>query len=338
MSRHSAECYNLATMKSIGFLSLALLLAITAGAQSQAPVLPRQDDPLIVNVDLDDVLFTVADNKGKLITDLTREHFRVYEDNKLQDITTFTSETNLPLTIALLVDTSGSIREKLKFEQEAAIEFFYSTLRKGKDKALVISFDSGVDLLTKDAGGPGEDFTDDPEKLADAVRKIRAGGGTALYDAVYLAVLEKLAKDTNEESRKLIILISDGDDNSSRISLTETLEVAQKSNVAIYSISTNQTAYFGSSNQERGDKTLRRMSDETGGRAFFPFKIEELAANFQGIGEELRSQYTLAYFSTNTRRDGGFRRIRIEPTDKKYKPRHRTGYYSPRASAAVVQP
>src|SRR5213594_4843968 len=209
---------------------------------------PTDDQTISVNVDLVNILFTVADRKGKFVTNLRKDDFRVAEDEKPQTITNFSSETDLPLTIALLVDTSGSIRDKLRFEQEAAIEFFYSTLQRTKDKALIISFDSGVDLL--------QDFTDDPEVLSDAVRKIRAGGGTSLYDAVYLATTEKL---TGQRGRRVLILISDGDDNSSRLSLTETLEVAQKNFVTIYGISTNSAAYFGSKEQDRGDKTLKKF-------------------------------------------------------------------------------
>src|SRR5215467_7842011 len=177
----------------------------TASAQVAANTASGDDQTLSVNVDLVNILFTVADRKGKFVTNLKKEDFKVYEDEKLQTITNFSSESNLPLTISLLVDTSGSIRDKLRFEEEAAIEFFYSTLQRGKDKALVISFDSAVELL--------QDFTDDPEILADKIRKIRAGGGTALYDAVYLAVNKKLA---GQEGRRVVILITDGDDNSSR--------------------------------------------------------------------------------------------------------------------------
>src|SRR5881296_2654879 len=232
----------------------------------EPPSRPTDDQTISVNVDLVNILFTVADRKGKFVTNLRKDDFRVFEDEKQQAVTNFSSETDLPLTIALLVDTSGSIRDKLRFEQEAAIEFFYSTLRRGKDKALVISFDSGVDLL--------QDYTDDPEVLSDAVRKIRAGGGTSLYDAIYLGVNEKL---TNQPGRRVLILISDGDDNSSRTSLTETLEVAQKNFVTIYGISTNSAAYFGSKEQDRGDKTLKKFSEETGGKPFFPFKVQDLA-------------------------------------------------------------
>ena len=238
-------------------------------------------------------------------------------------ITNFSSETDLPLTIALLVDTSGSVRDKLRFEQEAAIEFFYSTLQRTKDKALIISFDSGVDLL--------QDFTDDPEKLADAVRKIRAGGGTSLYDAIYLAVSQKLA---GQSGRRIVILITDGDDNSSRVSLTETLEAAQKNDITIYAISTNSTAYFGSKEQERGDKTLKKFSEETGGKSFFPLKLQDLAGSFLDIHDELRSQYQIGYRPSNSKMDGTFRRIRIDLADKRFKPRARTGYYMPKAGAA----
>src|SRR5213593_664321 len=289
----------------------------------EPPSRPTDDQTISVNVDLVNILFTVADRKGKFVTNLRKDDFRVFEDEKPQAITNFSSETDLPLTIALLVDTSGSIRDKLRFEQEAAIEFFYSTLRRGKDKALVISFDSGVDLL--------QDYTDDPEMLSDAVRKIRAGGGTSLYDAVYLAVTQKLV---GQKGRRVLILISDGDDNSSRLSLTETLEAAQKNEVTIYGISTNSAAYFGSKEQDRGDKTLKRFSEETGGKPFFPFKVQDLAVSFQDISEELRSQYTIAYRPSNNKADGTFRKIRIDVADKRYKARSRNGYYAQRATAS----
>jgi VWFA-related protein len=272
------------------------------------------DQTISVEVNLVNILFTVADKKGKFVTNLKKDDFRVYEDDKIQTITNFSTETNLPLTIALLVDTSGSIRDKLKFEEDAAIEFFYSTLQRGKDKACVISFDSGVDLI--------QDFTDDPEKLANKVRQIRAGGGTSLYDALFLAVTKQLA---GQSGRRIVILITDGDDNSSRVSLTETLEAAQKNDVTIYSISTNSAAFFGSKEQERGDKTLKKFSEETGGKPFFPLKIQDLASSFLDIHDELRSQYQIGYRTSNAKQDGAFRRIRVDVTDKKFKARARSG-------------
>jgi VWFA-related protein len=296
----------------------------TPPATTPAPTPRPQDEQTIsVEVNLVNILFTVADKKGKFVTNLKKDDFKVYEDEKIQTITNFSSESNLPLTISLLVDTSGSIRDKLRFEEEAAIEFFYSTLQRGKDKALVISFDSGVDLL--------QDFTDDPEKLADKIRKIRAGGGTSLYDAIYLAVNQKLA---GQNGRRIVILITDGDDNSSRVSLTETLEAAQRNEVTLYAISTNSTAFFGSKEQERGDKTLKKLAEETGGKAFFPLKIQDLASSFLDIHDELRSQYQIGYRPLNAKQDGTFRRIRVDISDKRYKARARSGYYMPKVAAS----
>jgi Ca-activated chloride channel family protein len=334
MSRNSGRCYNPGTMKrlSIGVLLIIVLAGFGLAQRGQTPgeapagqQPPRPDlsQTLTVTVDLVNILFTVADKKGKFITNLKKEDFRVFEDNRPQIVTNFSSESDLPLTIALLVDVSGSIRDKLRFEQEAAIEFFYSTLQRGKDKALVIAFDSAPEVL--------QEFTDNPETLANAVRKIRAGGGTALYDAIYLAVDRKLA---GQSGRKVLIVISDGDDNSSRLSLTETLESAQQNNVTIYGISTNSAAYFGSKEQDRGDKTLRRFSEETGGKPFYPLKIQDLANSFTDIHQELRSQYTIGYRSTNAKEDGTFRRVRIDAANKDYKTRHRSGYYMPKAAAS----
>src|SRR5437667_1490880 len=339
MSSNSAQCYNPRSMKRLvaGFVLCVAMSSFGTAQRGQpqqkgqpqqrpaeAPAKAADDQTISVNVDLVNILFTVADKKGKFVTNLRKDDFRVFEDEKAQNITNFSGETDLPLTIALLVDTSGSIRDKLKFEQEAAIEFFYSTLQRTKDKALIISFDSGVDLL--------QDFTDDPEKLADAVRKIRAGGGTSLYDAIYLAVTQKLS---GQQGRRIVILITDGDDNSSRVSLTETLEAAQKNDVTIYAISTNSTAYPGSKEQERGDKTLKKFSEETGGRPFFPLKIQDLASSFLDIHDELRSQYQIGYRPCNGKMDGTFRRIRVEVSDKRFKARARTGYYMPKAGATT---
>jgi VWFA-related protein len=319
-----------------GVMLAVLLSSIALGQKAQKKAQPQQktaepttapatvgdDQTLSVNVELVNILFTVADRRGKFVTNLKKDDFRVFEDERAQTITNFSSETDLPLTIALLVDTSGSIRDKLQFEQRAATEFFYSTLQRGKDKAMIISFDSGVDLI--------QDFTDDPEKLSGAVQKIRAGGGTSLYDAIYLAVTQKLA---GQQGRRVVILITDGDDNSSRISLTETLEAAQKNDVTVYAISTNSTISAGSKDQERGDKTLKKFASETGGKPFFPLKIQDLASSFVGIRDELRAQYQIGYRPSNSRLDGTFRKIRVDLADKRFRVRARTGYYMPKSGA-----
>jgi Ca-activated chloride channel homolog len=287
--------------------------------QNPSPEKPGEQT-LSVNVDLVNVLFTTTDRKGKFIPGLRKEDFKVYEDGKPQPITNFSAETNLPLTIALLVDTSGSVRDRLRFEQDAAIEFFDSTLIQGKDRALIITFDSGIDLI--------QDYTDDSEKLSKSIRTMRAGGGTSLYDAIYLAAARKLAQ---QPGRRIMVVISDGDDNSSRVSMTEALETVQRNDVVIYTISTNSSG-MGGDKSGRGDKVLKRFAEETGGRMFSPLKFEDLDSNFRNISEELRLQYALAYRPANLVADGTFRKIRIEPADKRYVVRARNGYYAPRSS------
>ncbi len=273
---------------------------------------------LVINVDLVNVLFTVTDRRGKLVTDLAQKELKLLEDNRVQSITNFSRETDLPLTIALLIDTSTSIRDRFKFEQEAAIDFLYRTIRPRKDKGLLITFDSAIELV--------QDYSDNPEILAKAIRQVRPGGGTKMLDAIYLACQEKLKSETG---RKLIILISDGDDNLSLETVNSTLEMAQRSDVAIFTISTNSSGFFGLT-APKSDKLLKRLADETGGRAFFPFKAEDLSQSFQDIATELRSQYSLAYRSSNVNRDGTFRAIKIEPERKNVKVKSRKGYYAPR--------
>jgi VWFA-related protein len=278
-----------------------------------------ETENLVVNVDLVNVLLSLSDRKGKLVTDLEKSDFQLYEDNRLQTITNFSRETDLPLTVALVIDTSTSIRDKFKFEQEAATDFLTRTLRPKKDKALLVSFDSAIELV--------QDFTDETEALRKALHQIRPGGGTKMLDAIFLTCQEKLKA---EGGRKIMILISDGDDNLSLETLNSTLEMAQKSDVTIYSISTNSSGFFGIS-APRSDKLLKRLAEETGGRAFFPFKAEDLSQSFQDISTELRSQYSLAYRSSNIRRDGTFRAIRIETTRKNLKVKARKGYYAPKS-------
>ena len=301
----------------------ALSLSSLDGYRSQTKVLDtKQEKPetqpenLVVHVDLVNVLFTVTDRKGKLVTDLEKQNLKIAEDNKPQTITNFTRETDLPLTIAILIDTSTSIRDRFKFEQQAAIDFLYRTLRPKKDKALLITFDSAIELV--------QDYTDNAEVLAKAIRQVRPGGGTKMFDGIYLACQEKLKV---EAGRKVLILISDGDDNLSLQTLTATLEMAQKSDVSIYTISTNSSGFFGIT-APKADKVLRRLADDTGGRAFFPFKAEDLSESFQDISAELRSQYSVAYRSSNPARDGSFRSVKIETDRKNLRVKARKGYYA----------
>jgi Ca-activated chloride channel homolog len=315
-------------MKRIGLIGVLLTcvaLSLTALAQNnKRPEPPKSDagqETLSVNVDLVNVLFTVADKSGKFITSLAKEDFKVFEDEKPQSISNFSNETNLPLSVALIFDTSASILNRLKFEQEAASEFFYTTLRRGTDKALVVGFDRSVALL--------QDYTDDSELLTKAVGKVHAGGGTALFDAVYLAMTKKLM---DQKGRHVVVIISDGDDNSSDKSIEETIETAQKTDTVIYSVGTNSPELFGSET-DRGNKNLKRLADETGGKLFTPTKLEDLTKSFLEISLELRSQYTLGYRSTNLKRDGTYRKIRIASNNKQFKVRARDGYYAARTAA-----
>jgi Ca-activated chloride channel family protein len=295
-------------------LTIALLL--------QAPLTPRPVTPppealaLSVDVNLVNVLFTVSDRKGRLVTSLARENFRVYDDNQRQVITHFSSETELPLTIALIIDTSGSIVDKVDFEREAAIQFLESTLRRGLDKALLVTFDLQISLV--------QDYTDDVATLARAAETIRVGGGTPLYDAVYVTATQKLAR---QPGRRIAILISDGIDTTSRKSIQDALRGAHENDTTIYCISTNgiRKDYPGS---DSGNKVLRKLAEETGGHAFFPSKTKELAAAFKKLNEELRAQYTLAYGPSEARQDGAFHKIRIETDDRRLRVQARNGYFA----------
>jgi VWFA-related protein len=284
--------------------------APTAGGDAKKSV--------VVEVELVNVVFSAVDKKGKVVTDLTRNDIRIEEDDKEQTITNFTRESDVPLAIALLIDTSTSIRDKLKVEQEAAIDFFHTTIRRRLDKATLLSFDSTIDLL--------QPFTDNPDELTKAVRKLKPGGGTKMFDAIQLACQEQLKKESGK--RRVLVLISDGDDNMSFETLDSTLEAAQRADVSIYAISTNTSGFFGMASP-KNDKMLKRLAEATGGRAFFPSKIDEMAMNFQEISQELRNQYSLAYRSTNSKRDGTFRSIKIDAARKDVKMYHRKGYYAP---------
>jgi len=279
---------------------------------------PSQSGPIKVRVELVNVLFTVANKKNHLVIDLEKDDFRVLEDNKPQTIRYFSRETNLPLRIGILVDTSNSIRARLHFEQEAAIDFLDTTLRPATDRAFVVAFDVESQLV--------QDYTSDAEKLANAIHGLQAGGGTGLYDAIYFACKAKMLIFPPPEPylRRVLIIVSDGLDNQSEHTRDEALAMAQRGEVTIYGISTNRSGISA-----RGDKVLKYLAEQTGGRAFFPFEASDLAANFQEISRELRSQYSLAYVATNQARDGTFRTITIEPREKGMHVRAKQGYFAP---------
>lgn len=284
------------------------------------------DDPVATihkSVNEVNVVFTVTDKHGHFVKDLNQNDFKVLDDNKpAAQIYDFKRETNLPLRVGLLVDASNSIRDRFRFEQDAAIEFLNQIVRPNFDKAFVIGFDTTPEVTAN--------FSDNVEKLAKGVRMLRPGGGTALYDAVFYACRDKLMKEHEKEkipTREAIILLTDGEDNQSRVTREEAIEMAQRAEVVIYPISTNVSGV-----KLKGDKVLERMADATGGRAFFPFKIEDVANAFSEIQEELRSQYLLAYKPADLVSDGKFRSIDIiAENHKNLHVRARKGYYAPRA-------
>jgi len=264
------------------------------------------------------VVFTVTDRHGRYIKDLKQNDFKVIDDQKPAELRSFNSETNLPLQVGLLVDASNSVRDRFKFEQEAAIEFLNAIIRPHYDKAFVVGFDATPEVT--------QDFTDNTENLSAGVRMLRAGGGTAMYDALYFACRDKLLKqEQTGPVRRAIILLSDGDDNSSHVSREEAIEMAQRADTIVYTISTNVSGMKG-----KGDKVLERIADATGGRAFFPFQMRDVSDAFVSIQEELRSQYAVAYKPANFVADGRYRTIEILAQDKGLKVRTRKGYYAPK--------
>jgi VWFA-related protein len=265
------------------------------------------------------VVFTVTDKHGRYVKDLKKDDFRVIDDSRpASEIRSFHSENDLPLQVGLLVDASNSVRDRFKFEQEAAIEFLNQTVRPKSDKAFVVGFDVTPEVT--------QDFTDNTEALSHGVRELRPGGGTAMYDALYFACRDKLLKQNQSGPvRKAIILLSDGDDNQSHVTREESIEMAQRAEVIVYTISTNITG-----SRRSGDKVLERIADATGGRAFFPFQLNDVANAFTEIQDELRSQYALSYKPADFRTDGRFHTIEILAQNKKgLKVRSRHGYYAP---------
>jgi VWFA-related protein len=290
-------------------------------AQQQPASADDQEEKLttiVKQVDEVNVVFTVTDKRGKFINDLKKDDFRVLDDNKpAQSIRSFRSETNLPLRVGLLIDASNSIRDRFKFEQEAAIEFLNQIIHQ-QDLAFVIGFDTTPEVT--------QNFTNNTEALSKGVRMLRPGGGTAMYDAIYYACRDEImAKDKGTlATRRAIILLSDGEDNQSRVSREEAVEMAQKAEVIIYTISTNTSGQM-----LKGDKVLEHFAEETGGRAFFPFKIQDVSDAFVQIQDELRSQYAISYKPADLQPNGKYHTIQILADNKKYKVRARKGYYAP---------
>src|SRR6266849_2570168 len=318
-----------------------------AAAQSAAPKqepAQKSDQTIKTVVNLEDVLFTVLNRRNKLVPELDKGDFKIFDEGKPQEIRYFSRQTDLPLRIGMLMDTSNSIRERIKFEQDASVNFLFSVLRRNKYEAFVMTFDDEPQII--------QPFTNDAGALRDQITRTRAGGGTAIYDAVYDACVKELSHpprppgDQPDIVRRVMILISDGDDNLSTHTRSEAIEMAQRTSVVIYTISTS-TQWISLSQTDPnktadrkyhltdGDKILQELAEETGGRAFYPYHVDDLDQSFQDIGDELRNQYSIAYRTTNYVLDGRYHKIRIEvPDHKGYQVRARRGYFA-RANANV---
>jgi Ca-activated chloride channel family protein len=302
--------------------SLAAVLWVTMAFGAQAPKPPAEDDAaarITLDVTRVNMLFTVSDKKGRFVTDLAKSDFEIFESKKPQTPLEFTSESNLPLRIGILIDTSNSIRDRFRFQQEAATDFVNAVIRHGEDKGMVVSFDSSAELVS--------DLTDDVEQLGRAIRNLRPGGGTSLYDAIYFACKQKLmGEEAEDKYRRALVILTDGEDNDSRVSREQALEMAHKADVVIYAISTNISRI-----PTDGDKVLRYFAEETGGLAFFPFKSQDLAQSFENIANELRHQYVIVYRPEPLKADGLFHPVDIRVKGRKdLIVRARRGYYAPK--------
>jgi VWFA-related protein len=288
-------------------------------ASDEPPKTPG-DTTFVKTVNEVPVVFTVTDKHNHYVRDLSKSDFKVMDDGRpVVDVRSFRRETDLPLRVGLLIDSSASVRGRFKFEQEAAIEFMNQTIRPKFDQAFVMGFDSSLEVT--------QEFTGDTELLSKGIRNLRPGNSTRLYDALFYACRERLLNVPETISvRKAIVLITDGEDNSSRSTREEAIDMALRANVIVYTISTNFPGYSESS---KYDKILQRIADATGGRWFEPFQVTDVANAFAQIQADLRSQYALAYRPADFKHDGRYRTIEILAEHKGLKVHSRHGYYAP---------
>lgn len=284
-----------------------------------APADSNEKTRITVDVSRVNMLYTVSDKKGRFVTDLTKDDFEVFENKKPQTIVEFAAESDLPLRLAILIDTSNSIRDRFHFQQEAATAFIDSTVRPEHDKAMIVSFDTSAELVA--------DLTDNIADLDRGIENLRPGGGTSLYDAIFFACRDKLAEDQPlYKFRRAMVILSDGEDNQSRYTRDQALEMAQKADVTIYTISTNITHI-----ETDGDKVLRYFAEQTGGQVFFPFKASDLDQSFENIANELRHQYNIFYRPDPLKTDGLYHPVEIRVKGhKELIVRARKGYYAPK--------
>jgi Ca-activated chloride channel family protein len=296
-----------------GTLAVCGAGAVLAGQTAQGPSFKAGVDMVSLNV-------TVTDQETRYVTGLEETDFQVFEDGVRQDLTFF-NRTQLPIALALLLDTSASMEERLRTAQEAAIGF--ARRLRENDLAEIIDFDSRVEIL--------QTFTGDVGALEKAINDTSAGGSTSLYNAIYISLkeLKKIqARSSDEVRRQAIVVLSDGEDTSSLVSFEEVLDLAKRSETAIYAIGLRSRDSFAGRGFKEAEFVLRQLSQETGGRAFFVSQIVELPDIYRQIADELSSQYTLGYSSKNPRRDGLWRRIVVRVTRANATARTKLGYYA----------
>ncbi len=312
-----------ATAQSSSYVGASASIAVDLSSEVVSPSsTDAAGDPVLTikkRVDEVNVLFIATDRHGKFVRNLNQNDFSILDDHKpVQSILNFRRETDLPIELGLLIDVSGSVEGRFGFEKEAAVGFLQHIIRPGYDRAFVVGFNKESHLT--------QDFTDHVPLLAAGVQRLNNGGGTALYDAIYKACKEKLLREpSGQPIRKAIVILSDGEDNQSEYTRAQAIEMAQRAEVLIYAISTDDSGLI-----LRGDKVLEDLASATGGRAFFPYKMRDITRSFAAIEDELRSQYAVSYKLPDVDADGRYHSIEITALKKDLQVRARRGYYAPR--------
>jgi VWFA-related protein len=291
-----------------------------AAQQTQTSPPEQPDDVATIKVLVNEVnlVFAVTDKKGHFVPNLKQDSFGLLDDGRPPvHVSRFSLASNLPLRVGILLDTSSSIRQRFQFEQDSAIEFLLQVLHLN-DRAFIAGFDIQLDMA--------QGFTNNVDLLNQGVRKLRPGGGTALYDNLYKVCHDQMLtlRDT-VAVRRALILVSDGDDNYSRALQSDAIKECQRAETIVYAISTNV-----SPSKDKGDEVLNQIAQATGGQAFYPTRIEDVAQGFHNIQEELRSQYSLIYTPAGFKNDGSFRTIYLQAHDPRYQVRAKKGYFAPR--------
>ncbi|MBA3271802.1 MAG: VWA domain-containing protein [Acidobacteria bacterium] len=300
--------------------ALVALTTVLVSVQAAAPQ-SEQPEPFRATVDIVSLNVTVVDNQNRYITDVNEQEFSVFEDGARQDLTFF-SKTSLPIALSLLIDTSASMENRIAIAQEAAVGF--ARKLRSQDFAQVVGFDSRVEIL--------QGFTSNIADLERAIRSTDPGGSTSLHNALYISLKELAkvkAKNAGEVRRQAIVVLSDGEDTSSLVSYEEVLELAKRSETAIYTIALQPKDAPLTKGFREAEFVLRQFAQETGGRSFFPARLEDLKDVYGQISDELSSQYTMGYASSNGRRDGNWRRILVQVARPSILARTKRGYYAP---------